>query len=65
MSDEPGRAPATSLAVRDRLVEALQLDLVGPWPSHRKADLDARQVLCQQIAEQIWNPARIAEELTA
>lgn len=28
----------------------------------RKADLDARQVLYQQLAERIWNPERLAQE---
>ena len=28
-------APVTSLEVRTELVEALRLDLVGPWPGHR------------------------------
>ena len=28
------RAPANSLEVRERLVEALKLDLVGPWAGH-------------------------------
>jgi hypothetical protein len=32
------RAPTTSLAVRERLVEALELDLVGPWAGHAFAD---------------------------
>lgn len=27
-------APASALEVRDRLTEALELDLVGPWPGH-------------------------------
>ena len=27
-------APATSLEVRDRLVDALRLDLYGPWAGH-------------------------------
>ena len=31
-------APTTSLEVRDRLVEALRLDLVGPWAGHALAD---------------------------
>lgn len=31
---EEGAAPANSLEVRDRLVEALKLDLVGPWDGH-------------------------------
>jgi hypothetical protein len=31
-------APANSLEVRSRLVEALKLDLVGPSPGHRLAD---------------------------
>jgi len=30
--------PATSLEVRTQLVEALQLDLVGPWPGHALAE---------------------------
>ncbi len=30
--------PTTSLEVRDRLVEALKLDLVGPWAGHALAD---------------------------
>jgi hypothetical protein len=29
----------------------------------KKADLDARQVLYQQIAERIWSPERLAQEL--
>ena len=29
-----GTAPADSLEVRVRLVEALKLDLVGPWAGH-------------------------------
>jgi hypothetical protein len=33
-----GLGPATSLEVRGRLVEALQLDLVGPWAGHPFAD---------------------------
>jgi hypothetical protein len=33
----PG-APANSLEVRSRLVEALKLDLVGPWPGHALAE---------------------------
>jgi helicase-like protein len=31
-------APATSLEVRSRLVDALRLDLVGPWAGHAYAD---------------------------
>ena len=30
--------PATSLEVRERLVEALKLDLVGPWAGHALAE---------------------------
>jgi hypothetical protein len=30
--------PQTPLEIRERLVEALQLDLVGPWPGHELAD---------------------------
>src|SRR6266702_2813869 len=30
--------PTTSLAVRERLVEALKLDLVGPWVGHALSD---------------------------
>ena len=33
-----GDAPATSLEVRERLVDALKLDLVGPWVSHALAE---------------------------
>ena len=32
------RAPANSLDVRARLVEALRLDLVGPWAGHAFAE---------------------------
>jgi Helicase conserved C-terminal domain len=32
----PG-APVTAVEVRERLVEALDLDLVGPWPGHELA----------------------------
>ena len=35
--DDDGRS-ADPVEVRERLVEALELDLVGPWPGH---DLDA------------------------
>jgi hypothetical protein len=38
MSDDHGRAGTTSLEVRERLVEALQLDLVGPWAGHELAE---------------------------
>jgi hypothetical protein len=31
-------APTNSLDVRERLVEALKLDLVGPWAGHALAD---------------------------
>src|SRR5437660_3711410 len=31
-------APVTSLEVRTRLVEALKLDLVGPWKGHALAE---------------------------
>ena len=33
-----GNAPADSLEVREKLVEALRLDLVGPWPGHALAE---------------------------
>lgn len=33
-----------------------------PHAEFRKADLDARQVLYQRLAEQIWNPARLDQE---
>ena len=33
-----GGKPATSLDVRDGLVEALKLDLVGPWAGHALAE---------------------------
>ena len=33
-----GVAPATSLEVRERLVEAVKLDLVGPWAGHGLAE---------------------------
>src|SRR5438093_1662983 len=32
------RRPASSSEVRDRLVEALKLDLVGPWAGHALAE---------------------------
>src|SRR3954468_14488635 len=34
---QPQTAP-TPVEVRDRLVETLELDLVGPWPGHELAD---------------------------
>jgi hypothetical protein len=34
-------------------------------PEFRKADLDARQSLYQQLAEVIWNPERLSQEATA
>jgi len=40
MITRPGTAtPTTSLEVRARLVEALELDLVGPWAGHAMARL--------------------------
>lgn len=33
-----------------------------PHAEFRKADLDARQALYQQLAERIWNPERLAQE---
>ena len=39
MTDNPqDRKPDTPAEVRDRLIEALQLDLVGPWDGHSLAD---------------------------
>lgn len=39
MTTQPGLgAPATSAEVRARLVEALRLDLVGPWAGHALAE---------------------------
>ncbi len=38
MALEPEAAAVTSLDVRDRLVEALKLDLIGPWPGHALAE---------------------------
>ncbi len=37
-----GRAPADSVAVRDRLEEALRLNLIGPEPGHELADEELR-----------------------
>src|SRR6266542_7120196 len=34
----PNVQPTTSLGVRERLVEALKLDLVGPWVGHAFAE---------------------------
>lgn len=34
-----------------------------PHPKFRKADLDARQDLYRRLAEQIWNPERLAKEV--
>jgi hypothetical protein len=34
-------------------------------PTFRKADLDARQALYQQLAEHIWNPQRILQEVAS
>lgn len=39
-----------------------------PLPAHvefRKADLDARQVLYQRLAERIWSPERLEPEATS
>jgi len=38
-----------------------------PFKAHgqfKKADLDARQLLYQQLADQIWNPERLVKELS-
>jgi hypothetical protein len=37
-SVSPADAPADSLEVRERLIEALELDLVGPWEGHEFSD---------------------------
>ncbi len=37
-STTPQTASRMALDVRDRIVEALELDLVGPWPGHELAD---------------------------
>lgn len=34
MTDTSANPPLTPVEIRDRLVEALELDLVGPWPGH-------------------------------
>ena len=34
METATATASASALEVRDRLTEALELDLVGPWPGH-------------------------------
>ncbi len=36
--------------------------LFKPHAEFRKADLDARQALYRQVAEQIWNPDRLSNE---
>jgi len=36
--------------------------LFRPHAEFQKVDLDARQVLYQRLAEQIWNPDRLAQE---
>ncbi|MCH7810856.1 MAG: helicase, partial [Chloroflexi bacterium] len=38
ISARENAVPATSLEVRERLVEALKLDLVGPWAGHALAE---------------------------
>ena len=38
MTAEPSAAPSTPVEVRERLVEALKLDLVGPWAGHALAE---------------------------
>ena len=38
MTRTENTVPADSLEVRERLVEALKLDLVGPWAGHRLAE---------------------------
>ena len=38
MTDDAQTASSMALAVRDRIVEALELDLIGPWPGHELAD---------------------------
>jgi hypothetical protein len=35
-------APAGALEVRDQLIEALELDLVGPWPGHELSTEELR-----------------------
>ncbi len=35
-----------------------------PHPEFKKADLDARQELYRRLAEEIWNPDRLAQEVT-
>ncbi len=38
MHEGDSTVPATSVEVRERLVEALKLDLVGPWAGHTLAE---------------------------
>ena len=33
-----------------------------PHAEFKKADLDARQVLYQKLAEEVWNPDRLTRE---
>lgn len=44
-----------------RFIEASGLPLRA-HAEFKKADLDARQVLYQRLAERIWNPERLDEE---
>ena len=48
-------SPTSSLEVRDRLVEALELDLVGPGAGHRLAT----EMLPGWIRPSNWYPHRI------
>jgi hypothetical protein len=34
-----------------------------PHPQFKRADLDARQELYRQIAEEVWSPARLEREI--
>jgi hypothetical protein len=47
-----------------RFIEASGLKFRA-HPEFKKADLDARQVLYQRLAEQIWSPDRVLGELTS
>lgn len=35
----------------------------GPHPKFKKANLEARQALCQQIVEWVWSPSNLVREV--
>jgi hypothetical protein len=66
--DGKGRSVRELLAGRKYSIDYYQEESQLPFRTlaeFRKADLDARQVLYQRLAERVWSPERLEEEATS